>query len=144
MCAARVETVDIVLPLESSEDTEAWRAEVARNLKIEAKRIGEVRLRKHSIDARKGRVRVQLRIDAGIDGTLPPEIHPSANYPTVAKSANRVIIVGSGPAGLFAALRAIELGWKPVVLERGKDVSARRFDLAPILREGRVIEDSNY
>ncbi len=49
-----------------------------------------------------------------------------------------------GPAGMFAALRAIELGWKPIILERGKDAIARRFDLAPILREGRIIEDSNY
>eukprot|EP01049_Picozoa_sp_SAG25_P027653 SAG25_NODE_14518_length_254_cov_0.664516_1_plen_47_part_01 len=45
---------------------------------------------------------------------------------------------------MFAALRALELGYKPIILERGKDASARRFDLAPLLREGRVIEDSNY
>jgi uncharacterized FAD-dependent dehydrogenase len=55
-----------------------------------------------------------------------------------------VVIVGCGPAGLFAALRCLESGARPILLERGKDASARRFDLAPILREGRVIEDSNY
>ena len=54
------------------------------------------------------------------------------------------LIVGFGPAGMFAALRCLELGMKPVVLERGKDVSSRRFDLAPILRRGTVMEDSNY
>jgi len=52
--------------------------------------------------------------------------------------------VGSGPAGMFAALRCLELGKKPIVLERGKDASARRFDLAPIMRKGTVIEESNY
>ena len=55
-----------------------------------------------------------------------------------------MVIVGYGPAGMFAALRHLELGVKPIILERGKDASARRFDLAPLLREGRVIEDSNY
>jgi uncharacterized FAD-dependent dehydrogenase len=64
--------------------------------------------------------------------------------PALANDAKRVLIVGAGPAGLFAALRCLELGAKPIILERGKDASARRFDLAPILREGRVIEDSNY
>jgi hypothetical protein len=55
-----------------------------------------------------------------------------------------VVIVGYGPAGMFAALRHLELGVKPIILERGKDASARRFDLAPLLREGHGIEDSNY
>lgn len=144
MCAARVETVDVVLPLETSEDREAWRMAVARKLGIGAARLRDLRLRKHSVDARKGQVRVQLRFEAGVDGELPPDIEPKAEYPLVPAAARRVIIVGSGPAGLFAALRAIELGWKPIVLERGKDASARRFDLAPILRQGTVIEDSNY
>ena len=56
----------------------------------------------------------------------------------------KIVIVGCGPAGMFAALRCLELGHKPIILERGKDASARRFDLAPIMREGRVIEESNY
>jgi hypothetical protein len=55
-----------------------------------------------------------------------------------------VVIVGYGPAGMFAALRRLELGVKPIILERGKDASAHRFDLTPLLREGHGIEDSNY
>ena len=75
---------------------------------------------------------------------LPADPTISANYTSVANNAAVMIIIGCGPAGMFAALRALELGYKPIILERGKDASARRFDLAPLLREGRVIEDSNY
>lgn len=79
-----------------------------------------------------------------MDSPLPPERLPSRDYPSVRPGSPVALIVGFGPAGMFAALRCLELGMKPVVLERGKDVSSRRFDLAPILRRGTVMEDSNY
>ncbi|MDX1681447.1 MAG: FAD-dependent oxidoreductase, partial [Akkermansiaceae bacterium] len=139
-----IETVDIILPLEASEDEEARRQAVADKLEVGLARIGEMRLRKHSIDARQRTIKVQLRLEVAIGGELPKEIEPRWSCPALPSNAKRVLIVGSGPAGLFAALRCLELGAKPIVLERGKDASARRFDLAPILREGRVIEDSNY
>ncbi len=142
--SARVETIDVTLPLAESEDKRAQRQALARVLGITPERIRDMRLRKHSIDARKPRIRVQLRMEVGIDGDLPEEIPPIAHYPRVSPDAPRVIIVGCGPAGMFAALRCLELGKKPVVLERGKDASSRRFDLAPILRHGTVVEDSNY
>ncbi|MEM7146926.1 MAG: FAD-dependent oxidoreductase [Verrucomicrobiota bacterium] len=125
-------------------DEGVWRKAAARKLKVPPRLIEEMRLRKHSIDARKGRVRVRLRLEVGIGGALPEEERPRASYPSVPAGAKTVVIVGCGPAGMFAALRSIELGRKPVILERGKDASARRFDLAPILRRGEVIEDSNY
>ncbi|MCP5538466.1 MAG: FAD-dependent oxidoreductase [Akkermansiaceae bacterium] len=140
----RIDTADIILPLELSEDQDMWRKKVARKLRVHPKQIIGMRLRKHSIDARQKDLKVQLRIEAGIGMALPPEPEYKAEYPTVPASARTIVIIGSGPAGMFAALRAIELGCKPIMLERGKDASARRFDLAPILREGRVIEDSNY
>src|SRR5690606_25547418 len=130
----RIETVDVILPLAVSEDAAARSQAAARQLGIAPNRIGEIRLRKHSIDARKRDIKIQLRLEVAIDGKLPPETLPTPAYPTVPANAKRVIIIGSGPAGLFAALRLIERGVKPIVLERGKDASARRFDLAPILR----------
>jgi len=140
----RVETTDIILALDRSEDQVAWRKKLARKLRVHPKQIQQMRLVKHSIDARKKEIKVQLRIEVGIGMDVPAEPEYRAEYPTVPESAPKMIIVGSGPAGMFGALRAIELGYQPIVLERGKDVSARRFDLAPILRQGRVIEDSNY
>ena len=140
----RTETVDIILPLDLSEDQEAWKKRVSRKLRCHPKQVTEMRLRKHSIDARKKDIKVQLRIEVGVEIALPPEPEYHVNYSKVPDSARKVIIVGSGPAGMFAALRSIELGCKPIVLERGKDASARRFDLGPIMRKGIVIEDSNY
>ena len=136
--------VDIILPLEQSEDIEAQKAAVAAKLNTKISQIVELRLRKHSIDARQRTIKVQLRFEVGVGESLAPEpeLHPI--YPTASSDAKNVIIVGCGPAGLFAALRCLELGLKPIILERGKDASARRFDLGPILKEGRVIEDSNY
>jgi uncharacterized FAD-dependent dehydrogenase len=137
-------TVDIILPLDLSEDEAAQRKAAGRKLKVHPGRIKTMRLQKHSIDARKKDIKVQLRFEVGIDEALP-ELEPiRLDLPSVTAAQKTVIIVGSGPAGMFAALTAIERGWRPIVLERGKDASARRFDLAPILRHGTVIEDSNY
>ncbi|MGB0416964.1 MAG: NAD(P)/FAD-dependent oxidoreductase [Coraliomargarita sp.] len=136
--------VDIILPLEQSENEGSLRAAAAKKLGIKASQIHELRLRKHSIDARQKQIKVQLRVEIGIDGPLPTETALKPNYKQLPASAASVIIVGCGPAGMFAALRCIELGFKPIVLERGKDASARRFDLGPILKKGTVIEDSNY
>ncbi|WP_269523415.1 NAD(P)/FAD-dependent oxidoreductase [Coraliomargarita parva] len=136
--------IDIVLPLEQSEDADARVQAVAQKLEVPAADIRELRLRKHSIDARQRQIKVRMRFEVGLRRMLPAEPDLKPEYPELPASAPTVIIVGCGPAGMFAALRAIELGHRPVLLERGKDASARRFDLGPILKEGRVIEDSNY
>ena len=130
--------------MEKSEDEAARCQAAAAQLGIPVSRIGGVKLRKHSIDARQRAVKVQLRLDVSIDTPPPPDLTPHWSAAPLAADANRVIIVGCGPAGMFAALRCLENGRKPILLERGKDASARRFDLAPLLREGRVIEESNY
>lgn len=137
-----METVDVVLPLTVSEDRGEWLKAAAKKLGL--RRVADARLVKHSIDARQRSIKVQLRLEVGVDGPLPEDAVARWQAPPLPAEAPTVIIVGCGPAGMFAALRALERGWKPVVLERGKDASARRFDLAPILREGRVVEDSNY
>ena len=140
----RVETIDIILTLEKSEDRDWWRKKAARKLRIHPREIKGLHLRKHSIDARQKDIRVRLRIEVGVGMNLPEDPVGKAEYPQLSEGASRMVIVGCGPAGMFAALRALELGYQPVILERGKDASARRFDLAPILRQGLVIEDSNY
>lgn len=139
-----VEIVDIILPLEDSEDELLWKKRAARKLKLPLKAIHDVRLQKHSIDARKAQIKIQLRLEVGINQKLPEFVRPQLNLAKLEANAPVVVIVGCGPAGMFAALRCIELGKKPIILERGKDASARRFDLAPIMRQGKVIEDSNY
>jgi len=136
--------VDIVLPIEQSEELAAQKAAVAEKLDLEVADVHELRLLKHSIDARQRQIKVQLRLEVGIKQALPAAPAPTPNYSKLSADCPTVIIVGCGPAGMFAALRSIELGMKPIILERGKDASARRFDLGPILKEGRVIEDSNY
>lgn len=144
MANGDVLVVDVVVSLDRVDDREAWKKAAARKARLKPARIHELRLVKKSIDARKAPVKYQLRLEVGVDGPLPEDQPPRADYPSLRGGEKCVVIVGCGPAGLFAALRCLELGVKPIVLERGKDVSARRFDLAPILREGRVIEDSNY
>jgi uncharacterized FAD-dependent dehydrogenase len=142
--AAQAPIVDIVLPVEKSEHEASWKQAIAAKLELAEERITDMRLRKHSIDARQQQIKVQLRIEVGIDQALPDEPELKPHYAPPAADAKTVVIIGCGPAGMFAALRALELGIKPIVLERGKDASARRFDLGPILKQGRVIEDSNY
>ncbi len=136
--------VDIILPIEQSEDIAVQRMALAKKLDVSPDRVIEFRLRKHSIDARQRQIKAQLRFEVGLDQMLPPEPDLKPDYPTVSEDAAAVVIVGCGPAGLFAGLRCLERGMKPVILERGKDASARRFDLGPILKHGTVIEDSNY
>ncbi|MCF6352203.1 MAG: FAD-dependent oxidoreductase [Cyclobacteriaceae bacterium] len=104
---------------------------------------GNVALLKRSIDARKSvvKVRVEANVYAKDETFEPIAFTKSANDVSKAKP---VIIVGSGPAGLFAALQLIEMGVKPIIIERGKDVQSRRKDLAAINKENIVNPDSNY
>ncbi len=139
-----IHKIDVILPLEESGSEARWKEEAARKLKANEADILGIRLIKRSIDARRSRIKIQLRLEVAVCESLPPEPEFKPGYPPVASNAPRLVIIGMGPAGMFAALRAIELGWKPVILERGKDAIKRRFDLAPILRQGRIIEDSNY
>ena len=105
--------------------------------------IKHIEIIKRSIDARQRMTKINLRLDVYIDEKFIKKEEDIPNYKDVSK-ADEVIIIGSGPAGLFAALQLIEEGKKPIILERGKDVQSRRLDLAKLTKEHIVNEDSNY
>ena len=117
---------------------------VAKQEGIMRRRLHGVRIIKRSIDARKQRVMVNLKVRAYIDEPMTADyLVPPIEYHPV-RGDREAIVVGAGPGGLFAALRLIELGIKPIVLERGKNVRDRRLDVAAISRLGIVNPDSNY
>lgn len=112
----------------------------------ERKQLNDWRITRRSIDARKKPVKVNAGILCAIGPghkEATPPFAPKEYHPVGAEAGN-IIIVGAGPAGYFAALRAIELGRRPIVLERGKDVDARREDITRLNREQVVDPDSNY
>ena len=124
-------------------DEEALRAEVLNKLGLEKISNLTIRINKRSIDARASKVKVSLDLDAFVNETPLLESNFQLQFKNVSNS-DPVLIVGSGPAGLFAAIRLIERGLKPVIIERGKDVRSRRRDIAQINRNHIVDPDSNY
>ncbi len=110
--------------------------------KIRRANISDWRIRKRSIDARKSPVKYNVQLEFWAKDEVREDIPPFV--PKNVKNAKKIAIIGAGPAGLYAALRAIEGGLKPVVFERGKDVRLRRRDLAKINKEQTVNPESNY
>lgn len=106
--------------------------------------MGDFCIVNRSIDARQKRVMVQLKVRVASPGEELQPLAQPVSYRPISDDARQVIIVGAGPAGLFAALRAIEHGLRPIVVERGKDVDNRRADVALLSRTGKVNPDSNY
>ena len=116
---------------------------VAREKGMDARTIKAVRTLKRGIDARQRTIYVNLTVRVFINEMPPKEDFVRTDYPNV-EGRPQVIVVGAGPGGLFAALRLIELGLRPIVVERGKDVHTRRTDIARISREHKVDAESNY
>jgi uncharacterized FAD-dependent dehydrogenase len=133
--------IETTLLPEQAASTEAIEAHLKRNFGFGSDLKGFI-IRKKSLDARRKPVRVNLQVEVFLN-EHPTEDHFELNLKDVSK-AKPVAIVGAGPAGLFAALRLIELGLKPVIFERGKEVRERRRDLAQITRNNAVDPDSNY
>jgi uncharacterized FAD-dependent dehydrogenase len=110
---------------------------------VNVSEITSLRIVKKSVDARKNNIRINLSVEV-FTGEDNPGQKISPFLPKNVSECREVIIIGAGPAGLFAALRLIELGQRPVILERGRDVSSRKIDIAKISREQLVDPDSNY
>lgn len=135
--------IEITIVPEQVDNQQAILQQLANALNIKAGTISHHQILKRSIDARSRRgVVYRLQVRAYINEEAPVATK-AISYPKV-KDTKRVIIVGAGPAGLFAALQCIENGHKPIVVERGKDVKQRRRDLAAINKQGLVNTESNY
>lgn len=117
---------------------------IASSLSKKKSSISGFQTLKKSIDAREKNVFINLTVNAFIDEPIQPVNTNIFQFKEVINSSKSVVIIGAGPAGIFAALSLLEQGIKPIILERGKDVRARRRDLARLNKEGIVNPESNY
>ncbi len=134
---------EIVLPYGQKLDEEFVRKQAAQAMGVPMAKVGEVEVLRRSLDARSKNVLYRYRVEAClVDEHLPERI--SYRQPRNVSAGTPVLVAGAGPAGMFAALKLITRGLKPIILERGKDVHKRKYDIAAISRSGSLNEDSNY
>ena len=131
-----------ILP-EQAASEEGIKRYLAKEKGLDVRTLYQVRVLKRSIDARQRTIFVNLKVRAYINEFPQDDQYVHTEYPDVS-SRPRVIVVGEGPGGLFASLRLIELGYRPIVLERGKDVRERKKDLSNIAKTQKVDGESNY
>ena len=131
-----------ILP-EQAASEEVIKRYLSKEKGLDVRTLNQVRVLKRSIDARQRTIYVNLKVRAYINEYPQDDQYIHTEYPDVS-SRPRVIVVGEGPGGLFASLRLIELGYRPIVLERGKDVRERKKDLSNITKTQKVDGESNY
>ena len=131
-----------ILP-EQAASEQSLKQYISREKGLDIRTINAIRTLKRSIDARQRTIYINLTVRVFINETPSEEEFERTNYPNV-EGRPAVIVVGAGPGGLFAALKLIELGLRPIVIERGKNVRERKEDLARISREHKVDAESNY
>lgn len=131
-----------ILP-EQAASEQSLKQYIGREKGLDVRTINAIRILKRSIDARQRTIYVNLTIRVFVNETPSEEEFERTDYPNV-EGRHAVIVVGAGPGGLFAALKLIELGLRPIVVERGKNVRERKEDLARISREHKVDAESNY
>ncbi len=131
-----------ILP-EQAASEEGIKRYLSKEKGIDVRTLNQVRVLKRSIDARQRTIYVNLKVRAYINEFAQDDQYIHTEYPDVS-SRPLVVVVGEGPGGLFASLRLIELGYRPVVLERGKDVRERKKDLSNITKTQKVDAESNY
>ena len=132
--------INIIIPAANGNDDRVIRSAIAEKTGTQP---DSYRILKRSIDARQRIIKLNLTVQIFDEGEIIPDRISPRSFQDVSQ-ATRIGIVGAGPAGLFAALQLIQLGYKPVIIERGKDVQARRRDLAAIHKQHIVDPDSNY
>lgn len=135
--------INIALSPEEATNESSIKKVAAEFLQLNPDDINAIKLLKRSIDARSRAIKVHLKLIVYSKQEVPETIQPLPEFPDVTHKAP-VIVIGAGPAGLFAAMRLIELGLKPIIVERGKDVKSRRRDLAAINKNHIVNPESNY
>jgi len=138
-----VKDIQLRLTLKEEERSDILLIKSARYLNIAKTDISGIKVLRKSIDARKPKIILNYKLSVYIKEAMPLQSDYQFDYKNVSK-AKPIHIIGFGPAGMFAALRCIELGFKPIVLERGKNVQDRRRDLKAINQDHQVNEDSNY
>ena len=135
--------IKLTLSPEQAFDKEALQNVIRQKLKLNPKdSFVEIPI-KRSIDARKKPIRIHYETEVFLKEAEPSKYEFQYAWDNVSHK-DEVVVIGCGPAGMFAALRLVELGYKPIVLERGKDVQSRRRDLAAINKDHVVNPDSNY
>ena len=137
------QTLQLTLSPEIALDEENFRLYIIKKLRLRENDQPVIRRTRQSIDARSRQVKVNVQAEIYLNELPPSLISLKLDYPDVSNRPE-ALIIGCGPAGMFAALRLIELGIKPVLFERGKDVRARRRDLAAINKDHIVNPESNY
>ena len=135
--------LNLQLSPQSSLNEQSIKEEIRKNLQINDGSTLNIKILKRSIDARGRKIKINLNVLVGIDEKLTSD-EIFIKYQHVSESTKTCHIIGAGPAGLFAALRCLELGIKPILIDRGKDVKARRRDLANINKNHLVNPESNY
>ena len=131
-----------ILP-EQAASEEGIKRYLSKEKGLDVRTLNQVRVLKRSIDARQRTIFVNLKVRAYVNEFPQDDPYIHTEYPDVS-SKPRVIVVGEGPGGLFASLKLIELGYRPIVLERGKDVRERKKDLSNITKTQKVDGESNY
>jgi len=136
--------INLRLSPAAASDDALIKKSIADSLSVKSNTITGYNLIKKSIDARSKQVYFNLTVEAFVNEPFRPYTPIAFNFADVTHAAKKIIIIGAGPAGIFAALKCIEAGIKPIILERGKDVKSRRRDLATLNKEGIINPESNY
>lgn len=137
-----IKTIDIVVSPQTAVSLQHLKQYISKHTDTNFNNIQHVNILKRSIDGRAKDPRINLKVDVFIDEPFV-EQPITFEYPDVS-SAKSVVVIGAGPAGLFASLKLIQLGLKPILLERGRNVKERKHDIASIYKENKINEESNY